>query len=135
MKQDDLITKYLSQAFNILLLNYPLRSSIAILFAVLIFLGLDAFPVLIELSRASNSANTKYFFSLIGYLIVHIKTIIDAVSGNIISEDIVQVINFIENSNLSDAQKRIHYSEAIAARIKSIGQKEPSKEVSETESS
>jgi len=135
MKQDDLITKYLSQAFNLLLLNYPLRSSIAILFAVLIFLSLDAFPVLIEFLRASNSASTRYFFSLIGYLVVHIKTIIDAVSGNIVSEDVLQVINLIEKSNLSDAQKRIHYSQAIAARIKSIGQNEPSKEVSETESS
>ncbi|WP_210517329.1 hypothetical protein [Pantoea ananatis] len=134
MKLDDLLTKYILQAMNLLLLNYPLRSSIAILFAVLVSLGFNSFPILIELSRANNSASTRYFFSLIAYLIVHIKTIVDAVTGKVISEDILHVINLIERSNLSDAQKRTQYSKAIEARIKTIGQKENSKEISKAES-
>jgi hypothetical protein len=117
-------TKWILQAINILFLNYPVRSAIGALVAVLVWVGFDVYPILFFLVNAKENNAAKILFSLMSYLIVHYKTCYDAMRGRVINEGVREIVSLIESSNLSKEQKRIHYSEVITKRIQQLTKEE-----------
>ncbi|MEN4691116.1 hypothetical protein [Pantoea agglomerans] len=119
MNQDEL-TKSANRALDILFFNYPVRCAIGVVFGMIIWFGFDAYPILFELLRATNGNGTKFFFSLIAYLLVHSKTVYEAFTGKILSEQMMQTLNFIEKTEVSRAQKDLLYIEAVSKYIKAL---------------
>jgi len=123
MNKDD-ATKLANRALDIMFFNYPIRSAVGVVLGLIIWFGFDAYPVLFELLRATNGKSTQFFFSLIGYLLVHSKTVIEGLTGKILSEDMTQTLNFIEKTGLSKAQKDLMYVEAVTKYIKTLDKKD-----------
>ncbi|WJT02283.1 hypothetical protein [Leclercia adecarboxylata] len=116
----DNVTLWSNKALSILFFNYPIRSAIGILVGIIIWFGFETYPILFEFLQTSNSQSAKIFFSLLGYMIIHSKTLIEGISGNILSEDVKQTLNLIHIANVPDAQKRRMYEEAITKRINAL---------------
>ncbi|MEB5924630.1 hypothetical protein [Franconibacter daqui] len=123
MNKDD-ATKLANRALDIMFFNYPIRSAVGVVLGVIIWFGFDAYPVLFELLRATNSKSTKFFFSAIGYLLIHSKTVIEGFTGKILSEDMTQTLNFIEKTKVSKAQKDLLYVEAVTKYINALDKKD-----------
>ncbi|HGG9109430.1 TPA: hypothetical protein ACJJYX_004322 [Enterobacter cloacae] len=123
MNKDD-ATKLANRALDIMFFNYPIRSAVGVVLGLIIWFGFDAYPVMFELLRATNGKSTQFFFSLIGYLLVHSKTVIEGLTGKILSEDMTQTLNFIEKTGLSKAQKDLMYVEAVTKYIKALDKKD-----------
>lgn len=119
MNQDDL-TKLVNRSLDILFFNYPVRCAIGVVFGMIVWFGFDAYPVLFELLRATNGNGTKFVFSLIAYLLVHSKTVYEAFTGKILSEQMMQTLNLIDKTGVSKVQKELMYIEAVAKYIKAL---------------
>ncbi|MBY4890619.1 hypothetical protein K5Y32_22020 [Pantoea sp. DY-15] len=113
-------TRWINKALSVLFFNYPVRSAVGFIFGTLIWLGFGVYPILFEVLRAPNNYNTRTFFALMGYLVIHTKTFIEAVSGNILSENIKQTLHLIDIADVPDVQKRMMYAAAISKQIKML---------------
>lgn len=116
----DEATKLANQALGVLFTTYPVRTTVGVMFGLFIYFGLEAYPILLELLRASNNNKSKFFFSLLGFIIVNVRTVYEGLTGKVISEEVNNVMILIERSNLSPAQKREKYKEAISKRIQTL---------------
>ncbi|EOC0083353.1 hypothetical protein [Cronobacter sp. JZ38] len=123
MNKDE-ATKLANRALDIMFFNYPIRSAVGVVLGIIIWFGFDAYPILFELLRATNSKSTKFFFSAIGYLLIHSKTVLEGFTGKILSEDMTQTLNFIEKTGLSKAQKDLMYVEAVTKYIKALDKRD-----------
>ncbi|MFW0697643.1 hypothetical protein [Pantoea sp. R13S299] len=131
MNKDD-ASRWSNKALSVLFFNYPIRSAVGVLVGMVIWFGFDAYPILFELLQSSHSRSTKFFFSLLGYLLIHSKTLKEGFTGKVLSEDIMQTLNLIHSVDLPDHQKRLMYSEAIYKRINALEKKDIDSKKEET---
>ena len=120
----DAITKRLNQCLDLLFLKQPLRTVFGMLVGFIIFVFVYSFRLAIaqNLFEVDRIHYTACF--VIGLLIVHTRTIIDAFQGTAVDEEINTMLNVIKKQpNLTDLQKNMLIVEMLQKEIAAIGQK------------
>ncbi|EOV3130166.1 hypothetical protein ACOB7R_003831 [Enterobacter hormaechei] len=120
----DAITKRLNQCLDLLFLKQPLRTVFGMLVGFIIFVLVYSFRLAIaqSLFEVDRVHYTACF--VIGLLVVHIRTIIDAFQGTAVDEEINSLIGVVmKQPHLSDPQKNMMIAEILQKEIAAISQK------------
>ncbi|MCY9849094.1 hypothetical protein [Pectobacterium jejuense] len=117
MINSDMISKFLNTGLNILTFYHPVRTAIGYVVAALAWCATGAYPgIILALGMESNNYS-KSTISLVGFIVIQAKTVFDGLTGRGVNEEVQAIINTIDKSPMTQAQKRIQYVALINSQI------------------
>ncbi|MEQ5234234.1 MULTISPECIES: hypothetical protein [Providencia] len=111
------VSLFFHKFLDILTLAHPIKTAFGALFGILFICLSNIFSQKIEALGINVGFYTDLFLFVFFILLINIRTLIKAINGKTINEDFDNLTLLIDNSPLTDAEKRAKYRALIDKQI------------------
>lgn len=117
----DIVSKRLNKSLDLIFLRHPIRTAFGFLIGFIIYACVYTLRKIISANWFDVDAIHYTSCFIIGILIMHIHTVIDAYNGTALDERLANLLKTIENrTDLSKEQKRLMVTNILSKEIESM---------------